>query len=115
MCTRSHFGRMGWDLEVGCDCGAELKNLSHFIQECPILSERRPRFFWFLFERFPGRPSEKVEFGDIVFSPDPEAVGKLGRFLCSGDMIVWNLILLFFLPWCVNVRMTCVPCLSLRQ
>ena len=88
VCTGTHFGRMGWDLKVGCDCGAELKSLSHLIQECPIFSERRPRFFRFLSERFPSRPPERVDLGDLVFPPDPEAVRELRRFLCSGDIII---------------------------
>ena len=88
MCTGSHFGRIGWDLDVGCGCGAALKSLPHLIHDCPIFSERRPRFFRFLAERFPGRPPEQVDLDDLIFSPDPEAVGELGRFLCSPEMII---------------------------
>ena len=88
VCTGSHFVRMGWDLDVGCECGAALKSLPHLIRECSILSERRPRFFRFLSERFPGRPPEQVDLDDLIFPPDPEAVGELGRFLCPADMII---------------------------
>ena len=88
MCTESHFGRVGWDLKVGCDRGAELKSLSHLIQECPIFYERRPKFFRFLSERIPGRTPEQVDLGDLIFTPDPEVVRELGRFLCSGDIII---------------------------
>ena len=31
----------GWDLERGCDCGAELKNLSHLFNDCPLLPQAR--------------------------------------------------------------------------
>ena len=31
VCTGSHFGRMGWDLDVGCGSGTALKILSHLI------------------------------------------------------------------------------------
>ena len=75
ICTSSHFIRMGWDLEVGCSCGAELGSLANLIGECPILSEGRPRFFRFLAERFPGRPPEQTDLGDLIFEPDPEDVG----------------------------------------
>ena len=88
VCTGSHFGRMGWDLDVGCGCGAALKSLPHLIRECPIFSERRPRFFRFLSERFPGRPPEQADLDDLILPPDPEAVGGLGRFLCSAEMII---------------------------
>ena len=88
ICTGSHFIRMGWDLDVGCSCGAELKSLAHLISECPILSEGRPRFFRFLAERFPGRPPEQTDLGDLIFEPDPEAVGELGRFLHFGDLVI---------------------------
>ena len=88
MCTGTHFGRMGWDLDVGCGCGAALRSLSHLVCDYPILSERRPRFFRFLSERFPGRPPERVNLDDLIFPPDPEAVGELGRFLCSADLII---------------------------
>ena len=86
VCTGSHFGRMGWDLDVGC--GAALKSLSHLIRECPIFSERRPGFFRFLSERFPDRPPEQVDLDNLIFPLDPEAVGELGRFLCFADMII---------------------------
>ena len=88
ICTGSHFIRMGWDLDVGCSCGAELKSLAHLISECPLLSEGRPRFFRFLAERFPGRPPEQADLGDLIFEPDPEAVGELGRFLRFGDLVI---------------------------
>ena len=86
--TGTHFARMGWDMDVGCGCGAELKSLAHLTSECPILSEGRPRFFRFLAERFPGRPPEQVDLGDLIFAPNPEAVGELERFLQSGDLII---------------------------
>ena len=79
---------MGWDIDVGCGCGAVLKSLAGLIGECPILSESRPRFFRFLAERFPGKPPEQVDLGDLIFDPDPEAVGELGRFLRSGDLVI---------------------------
>ena len=78
----------GLNLDVGCGCGAALKSLSHLIRECPIFSDRRPRFFRFLSERFPGRPPEQVDLGELIFPPDPEAVGELRRFFCSADMII---------------------------
>ena len=88
VCTGSHYRRMGWDLDVGCGCGAALKSLSHLIRECPIFSDRRPRFFRFLSESFPGRPPEQVDLSDLIFPPDPEAVGELGRFFCSAGMTI---------------------------
>ena len=88
ICTVSYFIRMGLDLDAGCSCGAELKSLAHLINECPILSEGRPRFFRFLAECFPGRPPEQTDLGDLIFEPDPEAVGELGRFLRSGDLVI---------------------------
>ena len=48
ICTGSHFSRMGWDMDVGCGCGVELKSLAHLIGECLILSVGKPRFFRFL-------------------------------------------------------------------
>ena len=39
VCTGCHFGRMGWDLDEGCGCGATLKSLPHLIRECSIFSE----------------------------------------------------------------------------
>ena len=60
----------------------------HLISECPILSEGRPRFFRFLAERFPGRLPERVDMGDLIFYLDPEAVGELGRFFRSGDLVI---------------------------
>ena len=86
--TGSHFIRMGWDLDPRCDCGAELKSLAHLINECPILSEGRPGFFHFLAERFPGRPPEQTDLGDLIFDPDPVAVRELGRFVRSGDLVI---------------------------
>ena len=88
VCTGSHFGRMGWDLHVGCGCGAALKSLPHLIRDCPIFSERRPRFFRFLAQRLPGMSPEQVDQDDLNFPPDPEAVGELGRFLCTPEMII---------------------------
>ena len=79
---------MGWDVDTSCDCGAELMSLAHLISECPILSEGRPRFFRFLAERFPGRPPERVDLGDLIFDPDAEAVEELGRFFRSGDLVI---------------------------
>ena len=75
-------------MDVGCGCGVELKSLAHLIGECPILSENRPRFFRFLAERFPGRPPECVDLGDLFFDPDPEAVWELGSFFRSGDLVI---------------------------
>ena len=88
ICSSTHFARMGWDIDVGCSCGAVLKSLAHLVGECPILSEGRPRSFRFLAKRFPGRPPEQVDLGDLIFDPDPEAVGELGRFLRSGDLVI---------------------------
>ena len=88
MCTESHFARMGWDLEVGYGCGVVLKSLPHLIRESPIFSDRRPRFFRFFLQSFPGTPPEHVDLGDLVFPLNPEAVGELGRFLRSADMII---------------------------
>ena len=42
VCTGDHFLRMGWDLEVGCSCGAPLRDLSHVLHDCPQLEEFRP-------------------------------------------------------------------------
>ena len=58
VCAGAHFRRMGWDLDAGCDCGAELKDLEHLCNSCPLLSEGRPQFFSFLAARFPDRPPE---------------------------------------------------------
>ena len=70
ICTGSHFSKMGWDLDVGCGCGAEMKDLAHLINECPILSEGRPRLFRFLAVRFPGGPPEHTDLGNLIFPPD---------------------------------------------
>ena len=47
VCTGEHFARMGWDLEAGCSCGEELKNVEHLFLNCPLLLAGRPGFFGF--------------------------------------------------------------------
>ena len=86
ICTGTHFARMGWDMDIGCGYGAELKSLAHLVGECPILSEGRPRFFRFLAKRFPGRPPERVDLGDLFFDPDPEAVWEIFSIWRSGHI-----------------------------
>ena len=88
ICTGSHFIRMGWDLDVRCGCGAVLKSLVHLINEYSIFLEGRPRFFRFLAECFPGRPPAQTDLGDLIFDPDPKAVGELGGFLRSGNLVI---------------------------
>ena len=44
-CIGTQYRRMGWDLDVRCGCGAELKDLTHLVNEFMILSEARTRFF----------------------------------------------------------------------
>ena len=86
--TGTHLGRMEWDLNMGCGCVAGLKDLAHVINECPILSQNRPRFLRFLAERFPERLPEQTNLGNLIFAPDPGAVGELGIFLRSSDLII---------------------------
>ena len=79
---------MGWDLDVRCNCGAELKDLKHLFNSCPFLSEGRPQFFRFLAARFPDRSPEQVNLADLIFDPDTETVGELGRLLRSNGLII---------------------------
>ena len=57
----------------------------------------------FLTERFPGRPPEKADLGDLIFEPDPEAVVELGRFLRLET-------LLFRISECVPLLALHLPC-----
>ena len=40
ICTGEHFVSMGWDLEAGCGCGAELRSREHLFLNCPLLAGR---------------------------------------------------------------------------
>ena len=79
VCTGEHFARMGWDLEIGCGCGEELKSLEHLFLSCPLLSEGRPGIFGFLASRFPGLLPDLLDYRELVFDPDP--VPSPGSFL----------------------------------
>ena len=79
---------MGWDLETGCGCGAELRSLDHLFLNCPLFSEGRPGFFGFLSCRFPGRPPEQFDYRELVLDPDPSVVSELGRFFKFGNIVL---------------------------
>ena len=77
VCTGDHFLRMGWDLEVGCSCGAPLRDLFHVLHDCPQLEEFRPGYYAFLSGCFPDRRPEGISIEDLVFDPGPGVVGAL--------------------------------------
>ena len=88
MCTGDHFLRMGWDLEVGCSCGAPLRDLSHVLHDCPQLEEFRPGYYAFLSGRFPDRRPEGIPIEDLVFDPGPGVVGVLAGHLGRCDRVL---------------------------
>ena len=75
VCTGDHFQRMGWDLEVGCSCGAPLRDLSHVLHDCPQLDEIRPGYYAFPIE-------------DLEFDLGPGFVGALAGYLGRCDRVL---------------------------
>ena len=45
VCTRDHFARLSWDLDLACGYGAVLKDLNHIFDECPLLPQARPSLY----------------------------------------------------------------------
>lgn len=42
ICTGDHFIYMEWNIPQGCNCGTELKDLTHLLDQCPLLVQGQP-------------------------------------------------------------------------
>ena len=83
--TDEHFSRMRQNLDLGCGCGAALKDLQHLFHTCFLVSEGRPKFYSFLVRRFPHVPPERVEYVCLTFVSEVEVVREMSTFFRSGS------------------------------
>ncbi|XP_051170050.1 uncharacterized protein LOC127287259 [Leptopilina boulardi] len=67
VCTGEHFNKMNWRIDVGCQCGFDLKTLRHLFIECPRLSNGRPAFFSFLSTKYSSFNTDTFDFQAIFF------------------------------------------------
>lgn len=79
---------MGWNLDLSCRCGFNIKTLKHIFCDCPDLSSGRHAFFSFLASKIFNFDPDIFNFLDLAFSPNLELINEMARFLQSGNIIL---------------------------
>lgn len=79
VCTPDHFARMGWNIPLECSCREGKRFMIHLLNECPLLSPGRPRFFGFLNSRL-GFSVRLTDLDEFIFEPDRNLVEELILF-----------------------------------